>query len=264
MQIIDFHCHIYPDKIAEKATLATGQFYHAGQPKGKGTVSDLLQRCDQAGIARAVVHSVATKPAQVRSINEFIASVTAESGGRLIGFGTLHPDSEQLEADVENLLELGLHGVKLHPDIQRFALNEPRSQRIFEICRSRLLFLIHAGDCRYQYSNPPQLVPVLEQFPDTTVIAAHLGGYTVWQMAADALCRRYDNLYVDCSSSLFAMLPEEGAALIRRYGAERVLFGTDYPMWDPQEEVKRFLALPLTDRELEQVAHQTAERLLER
>lgn len=262
MRMIDFHCHIYPEKIAEKATLATGTFYNAGLPKGAGTVTDLLRQCDAAGVERALVQSVATTPAQVRSINEFIAATVAAHSDRFIGFGTLHPDSADPEADVAHLLELGLRGVKLHPDIQRFALNEPRSLRLFAACQDRLPFLVHAGDCRFQYSNPEQLVPVLKQFPHTTVIAAHLGGYTVWQQAADALCGQFDNLYVDCSSSLFAMTPEEGAALIRRYGTERVLFGTDYPMWNVAEEVQRFLALPLTQQELEQVAHKTAEQLL--
>ena len=121
--VIDSHCHIYPDKIAERASNATGVFYHTGTPQRSGTVSDLLSACEEAGITGALVQSVATTPAQVKSINEFIARTVSEHPDRLVGFGTLHPESEDIEGDVNHLLELGLRGVKLHPDIQKFALN---------------------------------------------------------------------------------------------------------------------------------------------
>ena len=262
MQIFDFHCHIYPDKIAERATMATGTFYGTNEPNGEGTVSDLLACCDEAGISGALVQSVATTPAQVRSINEFIAKTVAEHSDRLVGFGTLHPESTDIQADVEHLLSLGLKGVKLHPDIQAFALNDPRCMNLFEACADRLPFLIHAGDIRYEYSNPAQIIPVLEAFPKTTVIAAHLGGFSVWDEAADAFCGKYEQLYVDSSSCMFRLPLEQFFNLIRRYGAERVLFGSDYPMWKPQDELKKFLTLPFTEAELEKILYKNAKTLL--
>lgn len=262
MHIFDFHCHIYPDKIAERATMATGTFYGTNEPNGKGTVSDLLSQCDEAGISGALVQSVATTPAQVRSINEFIAKTVAEQPDRLVGFGTLHPESTDIQADVEHLLSLGLKGVKLHPDIQAFALNDPRCMNLFEACADRLPFLIHAGDSRYEYSNPAQIIPVLNAFPKTTVIAAHLGGFSVWEEAADAFCGKYEQLFVDSSSCMFWLPLDRYFKIIRRYGIERVLFGSDYPMWTPQAELKKFLTLPFTETELEKILYQNAKALL--
>ncbi len=261
MQIFDFHCHIYPDKIAERATMATGDFYGTSAPECKGTVSDLLACCDEAGISGALVQSVATTPAQVQSINAFIARTVAENP-RLVGFGTLHPASEDIEADVNHLIGLGLKGVKLHPDIQAFALDDPHCMNLFEACADRLPFLIHMGDYRYQYSNPKQVVPVLEAFPHTTVIGAHLGGWSVWDEAVSAFCGKYDQLMVDSSSCLFTISPERYFSLIRRYGSDRVLFGSDYPMWTPKTELEQLLKLPFREDELEQILYKNAKTLL--
>lgn len=262
MQIFDFHCHIYPDKIAERATMATGRFYGTNEPKCRGTVSDLLSVCDAAGVTGALVQSVATTPAQVKSINEFIAQTVADHPDRLVGFGTLHPESEDIQGDVNHLIELGLKGVKLHPDIQKFAINDPRCMNLFEACSDRLPFLIHAGDSRYQYSNPEQIIPVLEAFPHTTVIGAHLAGFSVWEEAADAFCGKYEQLWVDCSSCQFRLPLDRYFAIMRRFGADRVLFGSDYPMWNPKPELENIYTLPFTQDELEKILYKNAKTLL--
>ena len=132
-KIIDAHCHIYPDKIAQKASDSTGAFYDIAMHMD-GKTSTLLEHGMKAGIDHFIVQSVATTPKQVSSINKFIAASVAESGGRFTGLGTLHPDSENIEADVNEVIELGLKGVKLHPDIQRFKLDDYRMLKIYELC----------------------------------------------------------------------------------------------------------------------------------
>lgn len=120
--VIDTHCHIYPEKIAKKAVAATDSFYGAAS-FGEGTVKNLTSVCRESGVDHAIVQSVATSPHQVKSINEFIASEVQKSNGFLTGLGTLHPDSEDLEGDIRHIIELGLKGVKLHPDIQNFQID---------------------------------------------------------------------------------------------------------------------------------------------
>ena len=97
--VIDAHCHIYPDRIADKAAHATGRFYTLPTTYD-GTLSELLEAGAKAGIDRFVVQSVATTPHQVSSINHFIAASVAAYPDKLYGLGTLHPDSEDQEADV--------------------------------------------------------------------------------------------------------------------------------------------------------------------
>ena len=173
---IDAHCHIYPEKIAARAVAGTDNFY-GGKSVGKGTVSDLIAMGTKAGIDKFIVQSVATTPHQVASINNFIAKEVAANPEKLVGLGTLHPDSEDIKGDVEHLLALGLKGVKLHPDIQAFKIDDYRCLKIYELCEENgLPVLMHTGDSRYDYSNPNRLLPVLRIYTGLTVIGAHFGG----------------------------------------------------------------------------------------
>ena len=258
-RIIDAHCHIYPDKIAQKAADATGHFYDM-IPCLDGKVSTLIDQGEKAGIEHFVVQSVATTPHQVSSINNFIAKAIAESGGRFTGLGTLHPDSEDMEADVNEIIGLGLEGIKLHPDIQRIKLDDPRMHKMYELCEGRLPMLIHTGDIRYDNSNPNRMMPVLKSYPKLTVIGAHFGGWSVWEEATEAFCD-VENFWVDCSSSLYAMTPEKAKELIMAYGTKRVLFGTDYPLWKPEVEIDRFMQIDLTDEQREDILYNNAAKL---
>ena len=258
---IDCHCHIYPEKIASKAVAGTDHFYGT-IAVGTGLVEDMLQRADRIGVDKALVQSVATTPHQVASINRFIAAEVAKFPDRLIGFGTLHPASENIRGDLDELLSLGLNGVKLHPDIQDFKIDDYRALSIYEACEERgVPILFHAGDSRYDRSNPNRLVPILRIYNRLTVIAAHFGGYSIWDQACEALAGM-PNLYVDCSSSMPFLTDEKIKEYIRRYGEDRVLFGSDYPMWTAEREVPRFLSLGLSDDAYRKIFSENIIRLL--
>ena len=257
-KVIDAHCHIYPDKIAQKAAGATDRFYDV-HGFGDGTVGMLMREGKKAGIDRFIVQSVATTPKQVSSINNFISHTVAESNGVLVGLGTLHPDSEDMAKDVEEIIALGLHGVKLHPDIQGFKIDDYRCLKIYELCeKHKLPILMHTGDSRYDNSNPNRLIPILEIYTDLTVIGAHFGGWSIWEEASKKL-HGIPNLYVDCSST-FAWMPEDRTIkeMIERYGTDRVLFGTDYPMWSPSTEIERFMGLGYDDETNQKILYDNA------
>lgn len=259
-KIIDAHCHIYPDKIAAKAAKATCDFYEGLGSTLDGTVSTLLKEAEIAGISHCLVQSVATTPKQVSSINNFIATAVAESNGKFTGLGTLHPDSEDIKRDVDEIISLGLKGVKLHPDIQRFKIDDYRMLKIYELCEGRLPLLIHTGDRRYDFSNPNRMMPILDIYKNLTVIGAHFGGWSVWEDATKKLSK-YKNFYVDCSSSLYALTPEKAKELILSYGTDRVLFGTDYPMWTPKDEIARFMQIDLTSKERKDILYNNAAKM---
>ena len=259
-QIIDTHCHIYPEKIAAKAVAGTDTFYGT-VAKCDGTAGSLLKSNEECGIDHSLVQSVATTPKQVNSINNFIAETVASADGRLTGLGTLHPDSEDQRADVQHLVDLGLKGVKLHPDIQRFKIDDYRCLKIYELCEEYgLPILMHTGDKRYDFSNTNRLVPILETYTDLTIIGAHMGGWSLWDEASLELAGT-PNLYVDCSSTMYWVPLDKTAEIIRRYGADKVLFGTDYPMWHPKEEVEMFFELGLSDDEMRLILSENAKKL---
>lgn len=262
--VIDIHCHVYPAAIAEKAAAAVAAFYRVQRGDGVADLAGLPEVLARECVGTYnVIHSVATVPHQVADVNRFVASVAAKDG-RFLPFGTLHPDCgpEEMAQHIARIRDLGMKGIKLHPDMQGFALNSPACYAMVEACGGEFLLLLHTGDVRYARSNPEQLAPLLERFPETIFIGAHMAGYTCWEHAGEALAGKYPNLYVDISSTLFALPPEQAVALVRAYGADRVLFGSDFPMWHPRTELERFLGLPLTRQEQEAILYDNAARLL--
>lgn len=257
--IVDCHCHVYPDKIAEKAVKHIGEFYNMDMYYD-GRYSSLLESGEQIGVSHYVIFSVATTPHQVHSINAFIAETVKNSGGKMTGLGTLHPDSESIEADVEEIKRLGLKGVKMHPDFQKFKIDDPKCEKIYSLCEGELPILLHTGDTRFDFSNPDRVKPILEKYSNLTVIGAHFGGWSCWKEAAEKL-HGYDNFYVDCCSTFDWLTPSESAELVRIYGADKVLFGTDYPMWSHKLEFERFKKMELTNEEEEKILYKNATKL---
>ena len=253
-RIFDAHCHIYPEAVAKKAVEGIRQFYGTLPfDHFDGTTAALIRSGYEAGISHFLVHSVATTPRQAPSINRFIASEVNASKGIFTGLGTLHPDSEHLEQDFGELVNLGLKGVKLHPDFQRFEADSAKAMQIYGLCtEAGLPVLVHTGDNRFDYSNPGRIVNVLKAFPRLKFVGAHFGGWSVWDEAA-TLLSGYCNMMVDASSTFYALGCEKGRELIRKWGADRVLFGTDYPMWAPRPEIDCLMKMELEDDEYRQI-----------
>ena len=259
MNLIDIHTHIYPDEIAQKATDSIKEFYRLGGGGMDGTEKMLRQRGAEAGISRFVLLPVAIRPDRVAGINDFLHSRTAGKP-EYVGFGTVHAGMEDPAAEAERILRMGLRGIKMHPDSQRFAIDDLRLLPMYDAIAGKLPVMLHMGDQRYDYSHPLKLRRILELFPKLQVIAAHFGGYGMYEEAY-ALLKDKDCIF-DVSSSLMFM--EDGVAerYIRAYGPERMAFGTDYPLWDPVTETERFFRLKLTGEEFDQIGHKTAERFL--
>jgi len=260
--IIDIHAHVFPPKILDRAVESISHFYDLSMHRD-GSLTTLLTENEKAGIACSVVFTTATSIRQVPSIHSFIQKLQDTSNGRLMGFGTLHPAMSvlEIEAEVDHIMALGLHGIKLHPDFQRIPAD---SKAVFSMARAaagRLPILIHAGDYRFSYSHPEQIRKLAVAFPDLKIIAAHFGGWSEWHKAPDALAG-LPNVFVDTSSSLDFMSPEKATELIYKYGTDHVLFGTDYPMWGAAEELARFGRLKLTKADRRQILYTNAAALL--
>ncbi|MDR2049936.1 MAG: amidohydrolase family protein [Treponema sp.] len=271
--VIDFHSHIYPEKIAAKAVSGTEAFYTI-PARGRGTPEDLAAAGVQSGIDRFVVFSAAAVPAQAATINSYIASVCAgwekpagntagTAGGTapvFTGFGTLHPDMENPGREIERIKSLGLKGVKFHPDMQKFNIDDERMMNIYALLEGKLPVIFHTGDYRYSYSHPARLAQVLDAFPRLTVVAAHFGGWSLFDLALEYFRER--RCYFDISSSIPYLGRRRTEELIRIYGAERILFGSDYPIWDPGECLEEFLELKLSSAEQERILSGTALEIL--
>ncbi|MFZ2755278.1 MAG: amidohydrolase family protein [Atopobiaceae bacterium] len=264
-RIADVHAHIYPDKIAEKATRSVASFYDVEMAVKAGTPEALLANGSEIGCERYLVCSVATKLEQVDSITDYIARECA-AHPEFIGLGAYHPDVADPVAALDRIQDLGLRGVKIHPDFQRFDIDDPRMLPAYrELAARRLPILIHMGDDRTTFSAPKRLGHVLEQVPDLVVIAAHFGGYRAWGEAAMTFAEIRDlagsNVHFDTSSSLYFLRPECAASLVRFFGAERMMFGVDFPMWNHARELDRFFEMGLTARENKAILYDNFARL---
>lgn len=261
MEIIDAHAHIYPNKIAQKATNAIGKFYDIKMEMPAGTPEQLLEDGLKAGITKFVVHSCATKPEQVRSINEFVKS-EIDKHDNFIGFMTLHQDltEEQIENEVDWCIKNGFKGIKLHPDFQRFYIDGEEAKKIYRIVGNRLPILFHTGDDRYEFSKPKRLIKMAKEFKNLTFIGAHFGGYRCWGEAEEY--KGLDNVYFDTCSSLMFLDNEKAKQLIDLLGYERFFFGTDFPMWDAVGEIERFERLGLTEVQKEYIYAKNIKKLL--
>ena len=248
MEIINAHAHIYPDKISEKATQAIGSFYDI-KMNFTGTPENLLKAEKTVGISKFIVHSCATKASQVRSINEFIKE-EMDLHPEFIGFMTLHQDmtEEEMKEEISWCIERGFHGIKLHPDFQKFYIDEEKAEKIYRAVASfnrTFPILFHTGDNRYEYSKPKRMAAMAKKYPSVIFIGAHFGGYRCWD---ELDCYKgLKNVYFDTSSSLAFISSEKAKSLIDEFGYEKFFFGTDFPMWNAKEELERFYKIPLTE-----------------
>ena len=255
--IIDSHVHLYPDAIAGRASGGIAAFYSM-PTRYDGSARALLGACGHAGVEKCVLCSVATTPAQVGPINKFLAGEKQRLG--FAALCALHPQmtEAQLADTLAFALANGLAGAKLHPDFQRFRADDPQVFFLYEaLAEHKLPLLLHAGDSRFDFSSPARIANAAGAFPDLTIVAAHLGGWSQWEDGARLLPAR-ENVLVDTSSSLYSLPPVRAREIIRAFGAQRVLFGTDFPMWDAAGELRRLRVLELEEEEMEMILWRNA------
>lgn len=259
--LLDFHVHCFPDELAKKAVPALAAA--AGiKPFLDGTISDLRRSMQEAGISRSVVQPVATRPQQVRKINTWAA---ANQSADLVFFASFHPDLADWRDEVKHIKELGLRGVKFHPDYQKFFVDEPRMLPIYEALFSEdLIILFHAGiDIGLPppvHCTPERLARLVRLFPGGKIVAAHMGGYRCWEEVERHLAGR--DIYFDTSYSLADLGREEMTRLIFAHDPEKILFATDSPWTSQQAEVAGIRELPLPSSFLDQILGLNAAALL--
>lgn len=250
---IDIHTHAYHPKIADKV-LVQLEGHYGIRPVGTGKVDDLLAMAKRAGLDRVVIHNAATAPAQVVPANNF-AIRTHRENPNVYCFGTLHRDYPDFERELERLWRAGIKGIKLHPDFQGFRLDDHKLWPMFEAMSGRFTVMIHVGDKlppEQNNSSPDKVAAIMRDFPDLTIIAAHMGGFLHWQYAIEYLVGK--NVYIDTSSTLPFIDDDTLQRIFYGHPRERILFGSDYPLFDPGDvivDLRRRLSL--RDAELEAI-----------
>ncbi len=261
--LIDFHTHAFPEKIADKAInnlsfVSGGLEYHTD-----GTAEGLKKRMRESGVDYAVMLSIATNAHQQRSVNDFAAAQNGKDG--IIAFGSVFPDSEDALDELERIKELGLCGIKLHPDYQRFSVDDEKMKPIYKkVSELGLITVFHAGvDIAFPppYGcTPDKLARALEWF-STPVVAAHWGGIGYYAETLEKLAGR-DLLYFDISFG-YGNIPKYYAEkIVEAQTADKLLFGTDTPWHTAEMEWRLLNTLGLSEQEIAKITYQNAQKLL--
>lgn len=260
--IIDFHTHIFPEKIAAR-TLDFLKDICQTEPDTDGTAKDLIRSAKEAGVDLSVSLPAVTKPSQVDSINRFACEFQE---GPILSFGGIHPECENYKEILKGIRDAGLKGIKLHPDYQDTYFNDIRYKRIVS-CASELglIVSVHAGrdpKCPEDiHCTPKMALEVIREVQPEKLVLAHLGGNQCWDEVEDLLAG--ENVYLDTAVVLGVVPEEQLVRIVRKHGADKILFGTDSP-WAGQKEFVRYLSeCSLSEQEKKMIFAENACRLLD-
>lgn len=260
--LIDFHTHSFPEKIAQKAveklSFASGGLkYHTN-----GTLAGLKKSMKDGGVNKSVVLNIATNARQQKNVNDFAAQINKDPD--IIAFGSVFPDSEDVFEELERIKALGLKGVKLHPDYQRFFVDDIKMKPIYKkISELGLITVFHAG---FDYGFPPpygatpeRLLKALLWF-DSPVVAAHWGGVGCLEEVLELLCGK--DIYFDTSFGYSQMPKYYAQKILEKHDINKILFGTDTPWHTPEMEKTLLSTLEISETDKEKIFHINAEKLL--
>jgi predicted TIM-barrel fold metal-dependent hydrolase len=261
--IVDFHAHIYPEKVAAKILPAAKKKLKVAVP-GTGAPEDLLSRMNRSGIDRSVILPLAKGREDVSTLNQWVQSVCRHG---LIAFGAVHPFMDNLDEELDRLAALGVRGVKMMPLLQGVYPDDPKCGRLYEAIIEREMILVtHAGrdplDRAEVFGTPERFARTIESYPDLKLVLAHLGGLRMYDDVRRYLLIAGKNVYFDTAYVSFYLKEDEMAGLIKDIGSDRVLFGSDYPWEDPGRALGILRGLDLSVGEMESILSQTATRLL--
>lgn len=262
--VIDFHTHIFPDKIAagsiahlEKASQITAAT--------DGTLTGLLNSMKKNDVDVSVILPVVTKPSQFETINHFAAEVNRKYEGKLISFGGIHPDCEDYRAELKIIKELGLPGIKLHPDYQKVMIDDLRYMNIIEYADSLgLMIMVHAGiDIGLPdpvHCPPDRARKVLDTIKPERMILAHYGGWKQWEAVYELLAGQ--KVYFDTSFTFDYIEQDMFLKILEKHGHEKILFATDSPWSDAGKAVEVLRSMPVSQNVIEDILSNNAKKML--
>lgn len=265
-KIIDFHVHTFPDKIAANAISQLAAISGI-IPSTDGTVDATIRLMKECGITGAAILNIATSPKQQTTVNNTAAKITSEYKNFLFPFGSVHFEAENALDELDRIKELGLKGVKLHPDYQGFMIDDSRLFPIYDRCAELSLPIVfHAGyDC---YSPdlihaPPTLsVKVLKKFPRLKMVLAHFGGLNQWNEVEAELIGK--DVWLDTAMCATYGDLTQIKKLILKHDSSRILFGSDCPWENPRNSLEFIIKMKLGDELTTKILYNNANMLLQK
>ncbi len=258
-KIIDCHAHAWPSKVSAKAREHLETIFRV-KMVGDPTPETLLFYMEQNNISRSAIAAVATRPEQVPSINDWVMGVRSD---RLIALASMHPQYPAWKQEVARLRGR-VDGFKLQPEFQNFYVDDESVYPLYEaIAAAGLPILFHCGEelsgTMLVRSSPDRLIKVHRQFPKLKIIAGHFGGFGLWPDVEKHLIG--EDVYMD-TSYFFGFLPDQKVKkLLLAHRADRLLFGTDFPLVDQKKDIDHLRGLGIPEDLKERIFFKNAESL---
>lgn len=239
MMIFDVHTHAFPDFLATRAMEVLKASAGDMRPVRDGTLGSLLRSMDEAGVGRAFLANIATRPEQARTILQWSQEIGSD---RIVPLGSIHPRSPTWEAELESICEAGFPGIKLHPQYQQFVADSQEMWPIYrKIAALGLFVLFHAGyDIAFpgdESAAPRRLARILAKVDGLVMVAAHVGGWQAWDEVERHLVGT--DIYLD-TSYLHLLNPAQLERILSTHSHDRIVFASDSP-WLSQAECITFL-----------------------
>lgn len=275
--VIDSHVHVLPERVRRQRQTIAGDdswfaLCHAGERVIAGE-HELLEYLDGDGIDRAIVVTWPFRdPGLCREANDFAADLARHHPDRVDACGIVNPLSADASAELRRIRDLGLRGVgELNADAQGFTLEDERLPALAQLSRDLGLFwMLHCSEpVGHAYpgkgtATPDRIVTLAERCEDLPIIAAHLGGglplYAHMPEVA-RLCRR---LWFDTAALPFLYKPSALRDIAALIGADRILFGSDFPLLTSDRYRGALADSWLDDGEVAGIMGGNAQRLLDR
>ncbi len=265
--IVDFHTHIFPEKIAARTIEKLENIAHV-KAFTDGREESLASSMEDANIQVSIVLPVVTKPEQFPTINKFAAKLNEkyqERQTRLLSFGGIHPDTADYKKELRMIKDLGLLGIKLHPDYQKTYFDDIKYMRILDYASELgLITVVHAGiDIGFPentHCTPRRIQKVMEHVAPEKMVLAHYGSFDLWQEVETLVAGK--NVYLD-TAYIFGFIEDETfLRILEKHGADKILFATDSPWSGQKESLGHLRKLPIAQKDLNKILGQNAERLL--
>lgn len=279
--MIDFHTHTFPEAISERVLAKLGRLSHT-KYFTTGSVPGLLSSMKEAHIDYSVNLPVMTTADQVEKVNSaLMEEQEALFLQGIITFGGMHPDYENYKKELIRLKEHNIPGIKIHPAYQNTDIDDIKMMRIIDYASELgLIVLTHAGIdigiYDHNYTSTSQVLKIIEEIHPPKFVLAHMGGWGCWEDVERDLAGA--PVWFDTAFSIGPVTPDEAKTgtpyltynltdeafvrIVRKHGADKILFATDSP-WESQEDyVSRINRLPLMDSEKEKIFSENAKKLL--
>jgi len=276
--IIDFHTHVFPPQIKKNRSKYIDSdpcfaILYSEKNAKLATADELIASMDKAGVDISVIVNIGwTTHELCVETNDYILESIARYPQRLIGFCTVQPHSyEAAITEIERCAKAGIRGVgEIRPDIQLFDL---RDEEVIEplikvIRKHKLILLTHASEpVGHNYPGkgaitPDMLYPFITSYPDLTIVCAHWGGGLPFYALMPEVKQAMNNVFFDTAASPFLYSPQIYNQVIQLVGAERILFGSDYPLLTQSRLLEEIRSLDLPEATRDLILSGNAQRLL--